>query len=113
MSSDTASQDRYKLVFFTPPQDLEKIKSSIFATGAGTIGQYTEVCFTTPGVGQFTPGTAAKPVIGQPGKTEQVGEVRCEIRCQGREQAKQAVAALNSSHPYEEVAYEVYKIEDL
>lgn len=94
MSSSTTSQDGYKLVFFTPPQDLEKIKSSIFATGAGTVGQYTEVCFTTPGVGQFKPGSAAKPALGQPGQKEEVGEVKCEIRCQGREQAKQAVAAL-------------------
>ncbi|KAF2220064.1 GTP cyclohydrolase 1 type 2/Nif3 [Elsinoe ampelina] len=113
MSSAPDDLDSYKLVFFTPPLDLQKIKSAIFSTGAGTYGNYSEVCFTIPGIGQFKPGPGTNPTIGQPEKVEEVGEVRCEIRCQGREQTKRAVAALKSTHPYEEVAYEVYKIEDL
>jgi hypothetical protein len=35
-SYETSAQlVRYKLVFFSPPEPLEKIKSAIFATGAG------------------------------------------------------------------------------
>ena len=69
---------KYKLVFFTPPLDLPKIKEAIFKTGAGSYpgpGGYTEVCFTTPGIGQFKPGDSAKPHIGAPGKLEEVGAV--------------------------------------
>jgi hypothetical protein len=88
---------RYKLVFFAPPAALPSIKAALFAARAGRYpgkGDYTEVCFTTPGVGQFRPGDSAKPHIGEPGKLEEVGEVRCETLCVGREVAEQAVEAL-------------------
>ena len=91
------SSERYKLVFFAPPLDLPPIKEAIFATGAGSYpgqGNYTKCAFTTPGVGQFLPGDFAKPAIGEPGKIEEVGEVRCEILCVGQGVAKEAVAAL-------------------
>ncbi|GAM82247.1 hypothetical protein ANO11243_002260 [Dothideomycetidae sp. 11243] len=94
MASTIAPTDRYKLVFFTPPLDLPKIKEAIFSTGAGTYSKYTEVCFTTPGIGQFRPGPEANPAIGERGKLEELGEVRCEILCSGRDQATQAVQAL-------------------
>lgn len=88
---------KYKLIFFTPPPSLSKIKEAIFKTGAGRYpgpGGYTEVCFTTPGIGQFKPGESANPHIGAPGKLEEVGEVKCEIFCGGRDIAEAAVAAL-------------------
>ena len=82
--SSTNESTRYKLVFFAPPQSLPSIKEAVFATGAGSFpgqGDYTQVCFTTPGIGQFLPGKDAKPAIGQPGKLEELGEARCEIPC--------------------------------
>lgn len=85
---------RYKLVFFTPPSYLSDIKEAIFTTGAGSYDKYINVCFTCPGTGQFMPTAEAKPAIGQPGKLEELEEVRCEVICNGTEQAKQAVAAL-------------------
>lgn len=91
------SAQRFKLVFFTPPQSLPSIKTALFATGAGTYpgkGNYTEVMFTTPGVGQFKPGEGAKPAIGEVGKVEEVGEVRCEILCVGEGVVREAVEAL-------------------
>lgn len=60
-----ASTDKYKLVYFTPPQYLSDINAAIFATGAGVYGEYSEVCFTTLGVGQFRPSSSANPTIGQ------------------------------------------------
>jgi hypothetical protein len=92
-----ATSDRYKLIFFSPPQYLSQIKSAIFAAGAGKYpgpGAYTECCFTTPGVGQFRPGDAANPHIGKTGEVEEVGEVRCETLCVGRDVVKSAVEAL-------------------
>ena len=85
---------RFKLIFFVPPQYLSDIKTAIFATGAGTYPNYSEVCFTTPGVGQFKPSDSATPVIGAKGELEEVGEVKCEIICNGREMTERAVAAL-------------------
>lgn len=97
MSSPTSDQLRYKLIFFAPPQTLQPIKTAVFATGAGSYpgqGDYTEACFTTPGVGQFKPGPSAKPAIGEPSQLQEVGEVRCEILCVGESVTREAVAAL-------------------
>lgn len=87
-------QQQYKLVFFTPPQTLAPIKDAIFATGAGTVGNYSQVAFTTPGVGQFQANEGASPVMGDIGKVLEVGEVRCEIACAGEQVAREAVTAL-------------------
>ncbi|KAL2128991.1 hypothetical protein VTI74DRAFT_8379 [Chaetomium olivicolor] len=106
---------KYKLVFHVPPAALEACKAAIFAAGAGRYpgpGNYTECCFTVLGTGQFRPGDAANPHIGKVGALEHVEEARVETLCVGEETARKAVAALKKAHPYEEPAYEVYKLED-
>lgn len=71
------------------------------------------VCFETPGIGQFVPGEGAVPNIGAVGKLERVEEMKVEVLCAGRDVMVGAVGALKKAHPYEEVAYEVYKLEDV
>ncbi|KAB8272563.1 thioredoxin-like [2Fe-2S] ferredoxin-domain-containing protein [Aspergillus sergii] len=115
MSSDSASASgRYKLVFFVPHSHLEACKEAIFATGAGTFpgGKYTKCCFQMPGQGQFLPSDEANPAIGAAGALETVEEMKVEVMCFGRSIMLQAVDALIKAHPYEEVAYEVYKLEE-
>lgn len=46
------------------------------------------------------------------GTLETVEEVRFETLCVGEEIVRSAVEALKKVHPYEEPAYEVYKMED-
>jgi hypothetical protein len=89
-----ASPTRYKFIFFTPPQYLDELKTAIFATGAGTYPNYSECMFVTPGVGQFRPMPGATPNIGTVGQLEEVGEVRCEMVCNGREITEKAIEAL-------------------
>jgi hypothetical protein len=103
---------RYKLAFFVPLTHATIVKRAIFATGAGTIGNYKHCAFQVKGEGQFLPSDAAKPAIGEPGKEEVVQEYKVEILCLDEENTKDAVRELKKAHPYEEVAYEVYKIED-
>ncbi|KAJ5752016.1 NGG1p interacting factor 3 NIF3 [Penicillium odoratum] len=107
--------DRYKLVFTVPPSDLEACKEAIFATGAGTFpgGTYSHVCFQTTGQGQFRPNKGATPAIGAVGVLEKLEEVKVEIMCLGREVMVNAVEALVKAHPYEVVAYEVYRMENV
>lgn len=86
---------RFKLILYTPPLALEPIKTALFATGAGTHNQYTQVCFTTPGVGQFKPSAEAKPAVGEAGgAVQEVGEVRLETTCLGEEGVRRAVEAV-------------------
>ncbi|KAH6631343.1 GTP cyclohydrolase 1 type 2/Nif3 [Chaetomium tenue] len=110
-----AALTRYKLVFHVPPAALEACKAAIFAAGAGRYpgpGNYTEVCYTTLGTGQFRPGATANPHIGKAGTLEHVEEARVETLCVGEEVVRRAVQALKGAHPYEEPAYSVFKMED-
>ncbi|CUS07344.1 unnamed protein product [Tuber aestivum] len=113
---------RYKLIFYVPPGGVEAVKAAVFETGAGEFpgGKYKHTCWETTGTGQFLPvkGAGAKPAIGElladesAFRLERVEEVRCEILCIDRETTAKAVGALKRAHPYEEPAYEVYKLED-
>ncbi|KAL9587170.1 MAG: hypothetical protein Q9212_000443 [Teloschistes hypoglaucus] len=112
----SAAAKRFKLIFYVPESSRQACKTAIFAAGAGRYpgpGNYTECCWTALGTGQFRPGDAANPNLGSVGKLEEVREARVETLCVGEEVAKKAVEALKGAHPYEEPAYEVYRIEDL
>lgn len=111
----TPKPDRYKLVFYVPHADAESTKDAVFSTGAGAFpgAKYTKVCFQSSGTGQFLPGAGAQPAIGSTGTLERVEELKVEIMCVGRSIMLQAVEALVKAHPYEEVAYEVYKMENV
>ncbi|CAI7622939.1 unnamed protein product [Penicillium glandicola] len=100
----TSPPDRYKLIFFVPTANVETCKEAIFATGAGSF---------PVGTGQFLPNEGADPAVGAVGALEQCEEVRVEIMCLGRGIMLNAVDALVLAHPYEEVAYEVYKMENV
>ncbi|CRG84604.1 hypothetical protein PISL3812_01867 [Talaromyces islandicus] len=116
MSTTSSSvADRFKLVFFVPHPNLETCKEAIFSTGAGAFpgGKYTKTCFQSPGTGQFLPGGGANPNIGTVGTLEHVEEMKVEILCVGRQTMLDAVKALIKAHPYEEPAYEVYKLENV
>jgi hypothetical protein len=104
---------RYKLHFFVPVHAAAAVKQAVFSTGAGTIGAYTHCAFQIKGQGEYRPSDKANPHIGEPGRPETVEEYKVEILCSGEEVAKAAVHELKKAHPYEEVAYEVYKVEDI
>ncbi|MGM0702348.1 MAG: NGG1p interacting factor NIF3 [Pseudomonadota bacterium] len=100
----------YKLAFFVPINDAETVKEAVFTTGAGRIGDYEACCFQTPGTGQFRPLDGANPHIGQVGDLERVEELKVELVCED-DLIRQAVAALREAHPYEEPAFDVWKLE--
>ena len=100
----------YKLAFFVPLEQAEAVKEAVFTTGAGRIGDYEACCFETRGTGQFRPLTGATPHIGQVDKLEQVAEVKVELVC-ADEHIRAAVQALRSAHPYEEPAFDVWRLE--
>ncbi len=101
--------NNYKLVFFVPEGSVEEVKKAIFATGAGSLGNYAQCSWQTLGMGQFLPLDGANPTIGNVDVVEQVSEWRVEILCTA-ENIKDAIEALKKSHPYEEPAFEVYAL---
>ncbi|KAF2129926.1 hypothetical protein P153DRAFT_396265 [Dothidotthia symphoricarpi CBS 119687] len=108
----TAPLQKFKLIFFVPASALTPCKAAIFSAGAGRYPGYTECCFTSRGTGQFRPIEGADPHIGKVGALEEVDEWRVETVCVGRETVGRVVEALKKAHPYEEPAYDVYRMED-
>jgi hypothetical protein len=102
----------YKLTFYVPETHLEKVKQSVFATGAGKIGNYDSCCWQTEGRGQFRALDGANPFIGQPGAIETVQEFKVELVCEDAV-IRQAVAALKQAHPYEEPAFDIWRLESI
>jgi len=98
-----------KLVTFAPQEDTERIINSLFAAGAGKIGNYKNCSFRVAGKGTFLPLENALPALGQVGKLEEVPENRIEVMFPTHLQG-QIVATLKQTHPYEEVAYYLHQI---
>ena len=102
----------YKLAFFVPVDEAENVKEALFKSGAGRLGDYEACCFQTRGSGQFRPLDGADPHIGKIGELERVDELKVELVC-ADDLIHAAVAALKAAHPYEEPAYEAWKLADL
>ncbi|SRR5690554_5167180 len=100
----------YKLCYFVPEGYLEQTKQALFAAGAGKIGDYEQCAWQCEGQGQFRPLAGSDPFLGAQGQLERVKEFKVELVCEDS-RIREAVAALKQAHPYEEPAYEVYRLE--
>ncbi|MDN6136522.1 Nif3-like dinuclear metal center hexameric protein [Corynebacterium sp.] len=92
-----------------PNDDLEAVKSAVFAAGAGAIGNYSECAFQWEGQGQFTPGEGSDPHTGAVGKTHAGAETRVEFVAPSSLRAE-IIDKLRSAHPYEEPAFDVVEM---
>lgn len=100
-----------KLVCFVPEENADELRLALGNAGAGAIGNYSHCAFSANGVGQFLPGDGTNPHIGSQGKLEKVKEVRIEtIFPENLE--KKVISAMLKAHPYEEVAYDIYPVEN-
>ncbi|NTW15465.1 MAG: hypothetical protein HGA38_03770 [Candidatus Moranbacteria bacterium] len=100
----------YKLVVFVPITHADAVREAMGKVGAGKIGNYTHCSFSSRGTGRFLPREGAHPSIGEVGKPEEVEEERIEVLCT-EESIDAVIAATKAVHPYEEVAYDVYPLE--
>ncbi|MCW8884288.1 MAG: YqfO family protein [Motiliproteus sp.] len=102
----------YKLCFYVPESHLEVVKTTLFSIGVGKIGNYDSCCWQVLGRGQFRPLEGSSPYLGQSGEVEAVAEYKVEMVCEDG-LIKQAVEAMKQSHPYEEVAFDVFQMVDI
>lgn len=106
----TGSEQLLKLVVFVPAGYEELILKALADAGAGQIGRYSHCSFQTGGTGTFMPEEGTTPFIGASGVLEKVVEVRLEtvlpVTCRA-----DVISALMKSHPYEEVAYDLYPLD--
>jgi dinuclear metal center YbgI/SA1388 family protein len=100
-----------KIVVFVPESHVEAVRQAMAGAGAGHIGNYSHCSFQAPGTGTFLPLAGTNPFIGQTGKLEYVSEFRLETIIPAN-QADKVVKAMLKAHPYEEVAYDLYRLEN-
>jgi dinuclear metal center YbgI/SA1388 family protein len=98
-----------KLVTFCPLDYTANIREALFLAGAGHIGNYDSCSFSLQGNGTFRPLEGADPFIGTPGEIHTGNEDRIEVIYPVYIE-KKVITALLNTHPYEEVAYDIYPL---
>lgn len=101
-----------KIVVFVPESHVDVVREAMGKSGGGKIGNYTFCSFSSRGIGRFKPEDGAHPIIGEVGKFESVQEERIEIVC-SRDFLNDVIMAMKKVHPYEEVAFDVYPLEEV
>ena len=100
-----------KLAVFCPNYHADKVRQALFQAGAGVIGNYDECSFNVEGQGTFRASEMANPFVGEKNKLHFENEVRIEVIFP-RHLERFVVDALLKAHPYEEVAYDLYPLEN-
>lgn len=100
-----------KLVVFVPVEQVEMVRNALFEAGAGRIGNYHEASFNVEGTGTYTPLTGANPFEGNIDQRSEVREVKIEVIV-STHLLNKVVSAMKQAHPYEEVAYDVYALQN-
>lgn len=101
-----------KLYTYVPESHTEIVKDALFNAGAGHIGKYSECSFTISGEGTFKGGDNTQPYVGKKGERHTERENKTELIFPAWLE-KKILHALFSSHPYEEVAYEIVTLDNI
>lgn len=98
-----------KLVTYVPVEHSEGLREALFNAGAGKIGNYSNCSFNTTGLGTFKAESGSTPYVGTVGDLHKESEEKVEVVC-STGHLPQVISALLQYHPYEEVAYEIYDL---
>jgi dinuclear metal center YbgI/SA1388 family protein len=100
-----------KLITYCPVEHADVVRNAIFEAGAGHIGKYDSCSFNCEGTGTFKALEGANPFVGEINELHREHEIRIESIFPFFLENK-IVKALLSVHPYEEVAYDIYTLEN-
>lgn len=100
-----------KLVTYTIPENVEKLRNALFEAGAGKIGNYEDCSFNSKGIGTYMGNENSNPEIGERFEFVEANEIKIEVTFEKYLQSK-ILKALFNNHIYEEVAYEIYNTEN-
>jgi hypothetical protein len=101
-----------KLTTYVPENAAEEIRAALFQAGAGHIGNYSHCSFNLQGEGTYLGNEHSDPTIGQKGKLETVGEHFISVIFEKHQESK-ILQALDDTHPYEEIAYDIVSLENV
>lgn len=100
-----------QLAVYVPRAHAEALKDGLFQAGAGDISRYSECSFSLEGTGTFKPNAGSKPFVGTQGYRQNEPEMRIEV-IYPKERRSKVMQAMFRHHPYEEVAYNIYALEN-
>ncbi len=100
----------YLLSVYIPLNSVERVKKALFDAGAGKYENYDQCAWETQGKGQFRPLMGSNPTLGSRGNVENVDEIKLELIC-NKLDLKAIIQTLKKTHPYEEPAFHVIKLE--
>lgn len=100
-----------KLNTFVPHKNLKEVREALFKAGAGAIGNYDSCSFYSSGTGSFKGNENSNPVVGTPNEFIEEQESQLQITFAAHLRGS-VLKALQNTHPYEEVAYEITTLEN-
>jgi dinuclear metal center YbgI/SA1388 family protein len=100
-----------KLVTFVPLDHADNVRQALFSSGAGQIGEYEQCSYNLEGLGTFRGSENTNPYTGEKGKLHFEKEIRIETIFPKAIESK-VISALITAHPYEEVAYDIYPLDN-
>ncbi|MCH1518117.1 MAG: Nif3-like dinuclear metal center hexameric protein [Flavobacteriaceae bacterium] len=102
----------FQLTTYVPSAQKTDVLAALHKAGAGSIGHYSQCSFTVTGEGQFLGDNHSTPQQGTKESLSKLTEDSLRVivpkHCK-----KQVIDALQDSHPYESVAYELIAVENL
>jgi dinuclear metal center YbgI/SA1388 family protein len=106
-----SSNNLRKLITYVPVDYVEKVRESLFDSGAGKIGNYDECSFSSMGEGTFRAGDDTNAFIGEKGKRHLETEQKLEV-IYSIDKQRAILSSLSNSHPYEVVAYDILELQN-
>ena len=100
-----------KLITYTTPENAETLRNALFDAGAGKIGNYDNCSFNSKGLGTYMGNEDSNPEIGSRFEFVENDEIKIEVTFEKHLQSR-ILKALFSNHVYEEVAYEIYDLQN-
>mgnify|MGYP003455667766 FL=1 len=100
-----------KLITYTIPENAEKLRNSLFDAGAGNIGNYENCSFNSKGIGTYMGNEHSNPEFGERFEFMETEEIKIEVTFEKHLENK-ILKALFKNHVYEEVAYEIYDLQN-
>ena len=98
-----------KLVTFCPTAHASKLRQALFDAGAGVIGKFDFCSYNIEGKGTFRASEETNPFTGEKNILHFEDETRIEMVFPSHIRQR-LLSALLISHPYEEVAYDIYPL---
>ena len=102
----------HKLVTYTIPENANQVRNALFEAGAGSIGNYDNCSFNSEGNGTYRGNENSNPVVGNKGELVESKEIKIEVTFEKHLESN-ILKALFKNHIYEEVAYEIYNLENV